>query len=174
MQEKALWRTKGYIFPKIIRQSYFIYGRISMIAFFGFIIFFFVMAIKQETDQSTAWCVVAFFCVLYIYLVIVWVRNRKLLKATYCIDHQAACNTTENNENITISLQKAVQSEYTYKFYFFRASMDEEYVIFSTEAICSLPSSNIYKAIREVWKSDAVIIPKMAVEIKAKDRDAKT
>ena len=161
MQQKSFCRTKGYIFPKMIRQYYFVYCSISMIAFLGFIIFLFVMAIKQETSRSTAWCVVAFFSTIYIYLLIVWIRNYNLLKATYYIDHQEACNTTKKGSGtIAVSLQKAVQSDFTYSFHFGKASIDEEYVILSNEKIYNLPTNNIYKAIREIWKSEAIIIPK--------------
>ena len=53
-----------------------------------------------------------------------------------------------------------MQSDFTYSFHFGKASIDEEYVILSNEKIYNLPTNNIYKAIREIWKSEAIIIPK--------------
>lgn len=166
MQETQLQRTKGYIFPQEVRQFYFICYGLSFAAFSGLIIFMFVMAIKQTAYQGIAWCFTASVSALFIYCIVVWVRNRKLLKATYSIDYQSACNTTENNDNITIFLQKAVRSEFTYRFYFAKGSIDEKYIVFSNETVSSLPGNDIYKTVRKVWQNDAVIIPKMAVEIR--------
>lgn len=100
-----------------------------------------------------------------IYCVIVWLRNYRLLKATYCIDHQTVCNTTRKDENISISFQKAVKSEFKFSFNFTYASVDAEYIIFSNEELSDISSMNIYNAIREIWKANAVIVPKMAVEL---------
>ena len=165
MQSTGLWRTKGYIFPKMIRQYYFIYCRISMIIFLCFIIFMFVAGIKQESYRGTGLFVVAIISAIYFHCVIAWLRNYRLLKTTYCIDHQIVCNTTEKkDENISISFHKAVKLEFKYTFNFASASMDAEYVIFSNEELRDISSMNIYKAIREIWKANAVIIPKMALE----------
>ena len=164
MQSKVFWRTKGYIFPRTIRQFYFIYCRISMIIFLCFIILMFVAGIKQESYRGTGLFVAATLSAIYFYCVIVWLRNYRLLKATYCIDHHMVCNTAEKNENISISFQKAVQSEFKYSFNFASASVDAAYVIFANEELGNISSMNIYKAIRKIWKANAVIIPKMAVE----------
>ena len=151
---------KGYIFPKTVRQAYYYCGSISMIGLLGFTIFMYAVGIMQDTDKGACFSVASIFCVLSIYCIIEWIHNWNLMRATYRIDCQTACNATgKTGMNITVSLQKAERLDFNYSFYFASANMDAEYIIFS-EKTYNLSTGNIYKIIREIWKAGAVIIPK--------------
>lgn len=159
MQQDETRHTKGYIFSKELRQYYFIYAKISMMILLCFIVFFLVSAIKQETDNGATYFIVAILIAFLVFLIVSWMRNRNLMNATYSVDLQKVSNTTEKNEIITVSLKNAIQTDFIYPFSLGKATIREKYVIISNEQICDLSGMNIYKAIREIWKANAVIVP---------------
>jgi len=160
---------KKYIFPQMLRKYYTVGG----LASFGLLMFaFFMLAIgiKQEHDKIPCFIVSGVFGMLYVGTLSIWIRNYRLMAATYYVDNGIVFNCVEKMLPIvSVDLSTAIRKDYTHSFFVAKSAFDVDFVIFSSNGqfesvVNEAKGISIYKTTRKLWASGAVMVPKLSWE----------
>ena len=159
MEKKLPSVTKGYIFPKEIREPYW---WIIIIGFIGFIvldILVLYVAWSRNNSSETYGSIALWLAIGAVAYAIGAIIRFPWMQATYQIDENTVTNRI-GKTTVSIHIHEAEFMEYTQKFYVAKSTLTQRYVVvFKGKTIEINPEGDFYRTLSRILKSGSVIIP---------------
>ena len=163
MEDTCYMNVNGYILPKIVRRYYVCCGLLTSVGLLFFTLFLFNVGSTQNSSKLPCFSVAILFAVLYIIFTVVWTTNYRYMRAKFHIDGITATNKAGSLE-VYIPLKESTPTVLPYTFNFGHASLIEEYVVLTCGIVVPVKQDNIYKLMKNAWKSGFVILPKSNIQ----------